>query len=120
MLSLTNEMAGSDGDIFSHAFKLMELGPLIGTRTWGGVVGISPRNRLVDRAISTQPEYSTWLSDVGFGLENHGTDPDEVVVFPPDAYGAGGDPQLDRAVEILLAALEASPVPEPDQSATVS
>lgn len=113
MVCLTNEMAGSDGDIFSHAWKLMGLGPLVGTRTWGGVVGISPRTALVDRGITTQPEYSTWFEDVGYGLENHGTDPDEIVEVPPEAWASGIDPQLDRGIELLKQALEAAPPARP-------
>lgn len=58
MVALTNQWAGSDGDIFSHVFKLMKLGPLIGTRTWGGVIGISPRHALADGSLTTQPEFS--------------------------------------------------------------
>ncbi|MBA2288288.1 MAG: PDZ domain-containing protein, partial [Ktedonobacteraceae bacterium] len=54
MVALTNEQAGSDGDIFSHSFKLMQLGPLIGKRTWGGVIGIHPRHALVDGTVTTQ------------------------------------------------------------------
>ena len=66
VVALTNEHAGSDGDIFSHCFKLMKIGPLLGTRTWGGVIGINPRHKLVDGTETTQPEFSFWFSDVGF------------------------------------------------------
>ncbi len=99
MVAVTNEFAGSDGDIFSHSFKLMGLGELIGERTWGGVVGISPRRTLVDGTMITQPEFSFWFTDVGFGVENYGTDPTIVVDNLPSDYLAGRDPQLDRAVE---------------------
>ena len=75
VVALTNEHAGSDGDIFSHSFKLMGIGPLVGTRTWGGVIGIWPRHALVDGTQTTQPEYSFWFNDVGWGVENYGTDP---------------------------------------------
>ena len=64
MVALTNEWAGSDGDIFSHVFKLMKLGPLIGKRTWGGVIGIWPRHVLADGTVTTQPEFSFWFDDV--------------------------------------------------------
>lgn len=99
IVALTNEHAGSDGDIFSHAFKMMRLGPLIGTRTWGGVIGISPRVRLVDGSVVTQPEYAFWFHDVGFGVENYGTDPDIWVDIPPGEMAPGGDAQLERAIE---------------------
>ncbi len=56
MVAITNEYAGSDGDIFSHGFKLLKLGPLIGKRTWGGVIGIWPRNLSMDGSFTTQPE----------------------------------------------------------------
>jgi len=109
MVCLTNEMAGSDGDIFSHTFKLGGLGPLVGTRTWGGVVGIWPQQSLVDGTVTTQPEFGTWFADVGFEVENRGTDPDiEVVVAPHDA---DHDPQLDRAITEVVALLETSPQP---------
>ena len=89
VVALTNEHAGSDGDIFSHSFKLMKIGPLVGTRTWGGVIGIWPRHALVDGTETTQPEYSFWFDDVGWGVENYGTDPDiEVDNAPQDAAPA--------------------------------
>lgn len=98
MAALTNEYAGSDGDIFSHGFKLNRLGPLIGKRTWGGVVGIWPRHALVDGTLTTQPEFASWFQDVGWGVENYGTDPDIEVEIRPQDYAAGRDPQLERAV----------------------
>lgn len=110
MVCITNEMAGSDGDIFSHTFKLAGLGPLIGTRTWGGVVGIWPQHSLVDGTVTTQPEFGTWFTDVGFAVENYGTDPDIEVVIPPHA---DGDPQLERAIgealHLLAKAVTAAP-----------
>lgn len=102
MVALTNEQAGSDGDIFSHAFKLMKLGPLVGKRTWGGVVGISPSHALADGTITTQPEYSFFFDDVGWGVENYGTDPDVEVDNAPQDYARGADPQLERSIAIAL------------------
>ncbi len=107
IVALCNELAGSDGDMFSHAFKLMGLGPLVGTRTWGGVVGIYPRATLSDGGTTTQPEYSFWFSDVGWGLENHGAVPDIVVELPPHDDAAGRDPQLARAIDEAQARLAA-------------
>ncbi|MEQ8767132.1 MAG: PDZ domain-containing protein [Planctomycetota bacterium] len=98
MVALTNEYAGSDGDIFSHAWKLHGLGPLIGKRTWGGVIGIWPRHALVDGTVTTQPEFSTWFIDVGWDVENYGTDPDIVVEITPQEAASGKDPQLDRGI----------------------
>lgn len=114
MVALTNEWAGSDGDIFSHAFKMYELGPLIGTRTWGGVVGIFPRHSLVDGTITTQPEFSYWFADVGWNVENYGTDPDIVVEYPPQDYAAGRDPQLERGIEEVMARIDAHKPTMPD------
>ena len=110
MVALTNEYAGSDGDIFSHSFKLLKLGPLIGKRTWGGVIGISPSHSLIDGGYTTQPEYSFWFADVGWKVENYGADPDIEVDFPPADYVAGRDPQLERALKVCLEQLDrASP-----------
>ncbi|MEO8836651.1 MAG: S41 family peptidase, partial [Caldimonas sp.] len=108
VVTLTNEHAGSDGDIFSHNVKLMKIGPLVGTRTWGGVVGIWPRHKLVDGSETTQPEFAFWFTDVGFGVENHGTDPDiEIDNAPQDAV-AGRDRQLEVALETALALADKS------------
>ena len=98
VVALTNEHAGSDGDIFSHNFKLMGLGPLVGTRTWGGVVGIWPRHQLVDGSETTQPEFSFWFKDVGFGVENYGTDPQIEVDNAPQDAASGHDRQLETAL----------------------
>ncbi len=112
MVALTNEWSGSDGDIFSHTFKLMGLGPLIGKRTWGGVIGINARDSLVDGGVTTQPEFSFWFKDVGWGVENYGTDPDIEVEIRPQDYAASHDPQLERALEEIQKLL-AEHLPEP-------
>jgi tricorn protease len=116
MVALTNQFAGSDGDIFSHFFKVYRLGPLVGKRTWGGVIGIWPRHPLVDGTVTTQPEFSTWANDVGWGLENYGTDPDYDIDIAPQDAAAGRDPQLDKALELIMAALAAHPPQLPDFS----
>jgi tricorn protease len=102
VVTLTNEHAGSDGDIFSHNVKLMKIGPLVGTRTWGGVVGIWPRHKLVDGSETTQPEFAFWFTDVGFDVENHGTDPDIEVDNAPQDAAAGRDRQLEVALQTAL------------------
>lgn len=114
MLALTDENAGSDGDIFSHSFKMMKLGPLVGKRTWGGVIGIDGQGRLVDGSVTTQPEYSFWFHNVGWNVENYGTDPDIEVDYAPHHYQQGIDPQLDRSIEELLKLLAANPPHVPD------
>lgn len=105
MVAITNENAGSDGDIFSHGFKLFSLGPLIGTRTWGGVIGINPRLRLVDGTTVTQPQYAFWFKDVGWNVENYGTDPTIEVEIAPQDYRAGTDTQLERALKEVTSLL---------------
>jgi tricorn protease len=117
LVALTNENAGSDGDIFSHGFKLLGLGPLIGKRTWGGVIGIEPYMPLADGTITTQPEFSFWFKDVGWGVENYGTDPTIDVDYTPQDYARGVDSQLERAVAeaLRLAGAHPSPNPTPEQ-----
>jgi tricorn protease len=112
VVALTNEHAGSDGDIFSHGFKLMGIGTLVGKRTWGGVIGIWPRHKLADGTETTQPEFSFWFKDVGFGVENYGTDPQVEVDNAPedDAFNASErDRQLARALEVALQAARDAP-----------
>lgn len=113
LVALTDENAGSDGDIFSHAFKMLGLGPLIGMRTWGGVIGIEPYITLADGSVTTQPEFSFWFNDVGWGVENYGTDPTIEVEFMPQAYMEGKDPQLERAIAEALKLVEEHPAPTP-------
>jgi tricorn protease len=113
MVALTNEQAGSDGDIFCHSFKLMGLGPLIGMRTWGGVIGISHNLSLVDGTRTTQPEYAYWFKDVGWNVENYGTDPDIEVDIAPQDYVNDIDPQLERAIAVALKLIDEKPSLQP-------
>ena len=82
------------------------MGPLLGKRTWGGTIGIWPRHSLVDGTVTTQPEFAFWFPDVGWGVENYGTDPDEEIEIKPQDWRAGEDPQLARAVEVALDLIE--------------
>jgi len=116
MVALTDENSGSDGDIFSHCFKLMGLGPLVGTRTWGGVIGISPSSSFVDGGLTTQPEYSFWFEDVGWDVENYGADPDIDVPYRPQDYVAGVDPQMERGLTEIRRLLVENPPRLPDLS----
>jgi tricorn protease len=109
LVAVTNEYAGSDGDMFSHAFKLNGLGPLVGKRTWGGVIGINATENLADRGVTTQPEYAFWFNDVGWNVENRGADPDIEVEMTPQDHKAGRDPQLDRAIVEALKLLKTQP-----------
>jgi tricorn protease len=113
LVSVADEFSGSDGDIVNAAFQALKLGPVVGVRTWGGVVGIDSHYHLVDGTGVTQPRYSTWMEGYGWGLENHGVDPDVEVVCAPQDWAAGGDPQLDEAIRIALAALAETPAATP-------
>ena len=116
VVALTNEHAGSDGDIFSHGFKLMGIGTLVGQRTWGGVIGIWPRHKLIDGSETTQPEYSFWFKDVGWAVENYGTDPQIEVANAPqdDVFNAPErDRQLAAAVAEALRGIERVGVAKP-------
>ncbi|WP_306321681.1 MULTISPECIES: S41 family peptidase [unclassified Streptomyces] len=109
VVAVANEFSGSDGDIVNAAIKALGIGPVVGVRTWGGVIGIDSRYRLVDGTLVTQPKYATWMEGYGWGLENHGVDPDVEVVMAPQDVVAGRDPQLDEAVRIALASLAETP-----------
>ncbi|MFD7757401.1 S41 family peptidase [Streptomyces sp. NPDC059757] len=109
VVAVANEFSGSDGDIVNAAIKALGIGPVVGTRTWGGVVGIDSRYRLVDGTLVTQPKYAFWLEGYGWGVENHGVDPDVEVVMTPQDHALGRDPQLDAAIRIALEGLAESP-----------
>jgi tricorn protease len=111
---LTNEFAGSDGDIFPEAVQLEGLAPIIGTRTWGGVVGIRSVRRLVDGGFLTEPEVAWWDTRRGWGLENRGVEPDIEVVNLPQDLAKGVDAQLDRAIQETLRLHKENPPLVPD------
>ncbi|MET3811142.1 S41 family peptidase [Arthrobacter sp. UYEF3] len=114
VIILTDEFAGSDGDIITQVSKLRGIGPVIGTRTWGGVVGIDNRFALADGTGVTQPRYATWFTGgVGWGVENRGVAPDIEVVFPPHAYAAGTDPQLEYGIGALKEMIQELPTDRP-------
>ncbi|MFF9507651.1 S41 family peptidase [Streptomyces sp. NPDC014724] len=116
VVAVADEFSGSDGDIVNAAIKALSIGPVVGTRTWGGVVGIDSRYQLVDGTSVTQPKYAFWFEGYGWGVENHGVDPDVEVVMTPQDHAAGRDPQLDEAIRIALASLAQTPAkraPEP-------
>jgi tricorn protease len=110
---IINHWAGSDGDIFPQSWRIKDLGPIIGTRTWGGVVGIRSDKPFVDGGMSTQPEYAWWAPGIGWDLENSGVAPDLHVEIRPEDYLTGRDPQLDRALMVLERAIADDPISEP-------
>jgi tricorn protease len=113
IVAISDEYAGSDGDIGTNAFKRYGLGPVVGQRTWGGVVGIDGRYELVDGTGVTQPKFSFWFDNAEWGVENYGVDPDVPVTYAPHDYASGHDPQLAEAVRLALEALERQPAVTP-------
>jgi tricorn protease len=105
IVAITDEYASSGGDIVIQALKSYRIATVVGTRTWGGVIGCY-FNELVDGTLVTQPTSALWLADVGWAVENHGVDPDVEVAIAPHDWAAGRDPQLDTAVRLALQALE--------------
>ena len=109
MVCLTNHYAASDGDIFSYGFKQYKLGPLVGERTWGGVRGIRGNIPLMDGGYITRPEFALYGLDSKWIIENHGVQPDIVVENRPEEVVKGKDPQLDRAIQEVMKAIQQNP-----------
>jgi tricorn protease len=109
MACVTNRYAASDGDLFSYYFKYYKLGPLIGERTWGGVRGIRGNIPLIDGGYITRPESARYGLDSKWVIENHGVQPDIVVENRPDLVVKGQDPQLVKAIELVMKEIEANP-----------
>ena len=107
---ISNGYAGSGGDALPYYFKYYELGPVIGTRTWGGLVGISRNIRLMDGGGVTFPEFALFNVDGDWDVENHGVDPTIPIDNLPHEEIAGRDPQLEKAVEVLLQKIKDEPV----------
>jgi tricorn protease len=108
---VVNELAGSGGDCFPLFFQEEKIGPVVGTRTWGGLIGISRQVPLIDGGYVTAPEFAFWSSEKGgqWIVENHGVDPDYLVEQRPDLEIAGHDPQLEKAIELVNKALKDYP-----------
>lgn len=119
---LINHWSASDGDIFPRSFQLNNLGPVIGKRSWGGVVGIRGDKPFIDGGMSTQPEFAWYEPQKGWAVENRGVDPDIDLDNTPDQEALGKDTQLDRAISEMqkrIAEKPAAPlklVPAPDKS----
>ena len=111
--AIADENAGSDGDIVTAAIRILGIGPVEGTRTWGGVIGIDDAHELVDGTSVTIPKYAHWFSQLGWGVENYGVEPDVEVVMSPDHWMSGTDVQLERAVSIALDLLAEQPASAP-------
>jgi tricorn protease len=110
---LINGLAGSGGDYFPFWFRAAGVGKLIGTRTWGGLVGISGNPPLVDGGYTSAPTFAFFEKDGTWGIEGHGVDPDIEVVDDPALMVGGKDPQLDTAIGHMLEELERNPHKKP-------
>ncbi|MDX9910745.1 MAG: PDZ domain-containing protein [Phycisphaerales bacterium] len=115
---LINGLAGSGGDMFPWLFRFNKLGKLIGTRTWGGLVGISGVPGLIDGANVTVPNFGFYEKDGTWGVEGHGVDPDIEVIDNPTEIAKGNDPQLDAAITHLLREIELHPYTPPKRPAS--
>lgn len=110
---LVNEYAGSGGDALPYYFRLQGVGPIIGKRTWGGLVGISRDLPLVDGGSVTMPDFGIYNTKGEWMIENHGVDPDMDVENTPEAMVSGRDPQLEKAIEWCLEQLRTNPPVRP-------
>jgi tricorn protease len=115
IVAVADEFSGSDGDIVTAAIKALGIGPIVGMRTWGGTIGIDSRYHLIDGTLVTQAKYPTWLQGPGWGVENHGVDPDVEVPLAPHDDAAGKDPQLDTAIKMAIEALAEHPAATPPE-----
>jgi len=114
---LINEQAGSGGDYLPYAFRQAGLGPLVGKRTWGGLVGIGGYPDLIDGGAVTAPRWGIWFPNGKWDVENRGVAPDIEVEFDPKLVREGKDPQLEKAVELVLTELKKYPVKRPERPA---
>jgi tricorn protease len=110
---ITNEFAGSGGDAMPWYFRQAQLGPLVGKRTWGGLVGIGGIPVLMDGGRVTSPSFGFFNPQGQWDVENHGVQPDYEVDMEPKPVSEGHDPQLEKAVSLALEELAKHPVPEP-------
>ncbi len=116
MVSILDENSGSDGDIFPAMFREAGLGPLIGKRSWGGVVGITNRGTLIDGGVVNVPEFGFANKNGEWVIEGYGVDPDIEVDNDPQSVLAGKDPQLERAIAEVMTKLK-QPVKLPGKPA---
>jgi len=115
---LINGPSGSGGDAFPHYFRQTGLGKLIGTRTWGGLVGISGNPGLIDGGYTSVPTFGFYEMNGTWGIEGYGVAPDIEVIDDPAKMQDGRDPQLDAAIAEMLKELEANPYIPPKRPAS--
>lgn len=108
---IINEFAGSGGDAMPWYFRKAGIGPLVGMRTWGGLVGIGNYPQLMDGGFVTAPRWAIYGTKGEWEVENHGIAPDVEVELDPKLVREGHDPQLEKAVEVVMQALQEHPLP---------
>jgi tricorn protease len=113
VVALADEATSSDGDMITAAFRLLKLGPVVGQRTWGGVVGMTGRHRLGDGTVITVPMNAAWFDTYGWSVENHGVEPDVEALRTPLDWAEGRYAVLDDAVRLALELLAAHPAATP-------
>ncbi|MFG2682788.1 S41 family peptidase [Streptomyces sp. NPDC048392] len=113
VVAVADEATSSDGDMITAAFKLLRLGPVVGQRTWGGVVGMTGRHRLGDGTVITVPMNAAWFDAYGWSVENHGVAPDVEALRTPLDWAEGRYTMLDEAVRLALELLETNPPATP-------
>lgn len=109
---IVNEYAGSGGDMMPWLFRAAGIGPLVGMRTWGGLVGMAGAAPLMDGGFTGAPQSGFWNPNGTWDVENHGVKPDYEVNMDPSAVKAGHDPQLEKAVDVALDLLAKNPPPK--------
>ncbi len=112
---LINGWSGSGGDAFPYYFRKAGLGPLIGTRTWGGLIGISGNPRFIDGGFISAPTFGFWNTEGDWEVEGYGVEPDKDIENAPHEMVAGRDPQLEAAIETILKMLEEQPPQQPQK-----
>lgn len=113
VVAVADEATSSDGDMITAAFKLLRLGPVVGQRTWGGVVGMTGRHRLGDDTVITVPMNAAWFDAYGWSVENYGVAPDVEALRTPLDWAEGRYPVLTEAVRLALELLETNPPATP-------
>ena len=114
---LINGWAGSGGDAFPYYFRKAGLGPLIGTRTWGGLIGMSGNPRPIDGGFVSAPTFGFWNTQGNWEVEGYGVEPDHEIENAPHEMVAGRDPQLEKAIEVITEMLEKEPPQKPRKPA---
>jgi len=109
---IVNEYAGSGGDYMPWMFRRAGIGPLIGKRTWGGLIGIGGYPVLIDGGTVTAPHFAFYSPEGKWEVENHGVAPDIEIEMDPKAWREGHDPQLEKAVAVVMEALKKNPLPK--------